>query len=324
MKKAPASMYSPEDLTPKTPKDARVQGMQPVIMDQTVREPATYTPFGHTGYMKFLSLQIVRAMGFKDIAITGQYYKDSYTPETQILEEMQRRNESMAGTIAMFAPGGEDRKAGIAAIKDFKIPNAFLDTTMKSSVRFADANFVTSVLEAVEELDGIFRKMGLPDKPWRDDTEINSRPGAGEVSLNLVDLMEFLDLQNDGSMSEEKRAQAEHAFATWKDNPVFRRRVVAILTEDGCEWNFRVKTKVSEVRYRNVQLEHGKRYRLSPLVSDAETWRKRIAEAEILTAQDEITIGDIYQHVRDLGFALMNANIRVNLDEKDGMRQWIV
>eukprot|EP00435_Cladocopium_sp_Y103_P076143 s33_g78.t1 len=73
--------------------------------------------------------------------------------------------------------------------------------------------------------------------------------------------------------------------------------------------------KVGEVRHQNY--EHHKKYRLSPLVSDAETWRRRIAEAEILTAKDAITIGDIYLHVRSLGFALMNANIRVNLDEKE-------
>ena len=40
-------------------------------MDQTVREPATNTPYGHTGPMKYLALQIVREMGYKDIAITG-------------------------------------------------------------------------------------------------------------------------------------------------------------------------------------------------------------------------------------------------------------
>eukprot|EP00435_Cladocopium_sp_Y103_P076075 s33_g75.t1 len=233
LQKAPVSAYSAEELTPETPYSKRLQRMQPVVMDQTVREPATYTPFGHTGYMKLLSLRIVRAMGFKDIAITGQYYKDSYTPETQILEEMEMHGEKMDGTIAMFGPSQEDRKAGVAAMKKFKIPNAFLDTTMKSSQRFADANFVTSVLEAVEEVDVLFKEMGLPDDPWRDDNDINRKPGSGEVSLNLVDLMEFLDLKNDGSMDQEKKAQAEEAFATWKRNPIFRRRVVAILTEEG-------------------------------------------------------------------------------------------
>eukprot|EP00435_Cladocopium_sp_Y103_P076163 s33_g79.t1 len=74
--------------------------------------------------------------------------------------------------------------------------------------------------------------MGLPDDPWRDDYDINMKPGSGEVSLNLVDLMEFLGLENDGSMNQAKKAQAEEAFATWTRNPIFRRRVVAILTEE--------------------------------------------------------------------------------------------
>lgn len=53
---------------------------RPVVMDHTVREPATTTPFGHTGYMKYLSLKIIQKMGLKSIAISGQYYGSSYTP----------------------------------------------------------------------------------------------------------------------------------------------------------------------------------------------------------------------------------------------------
>ena len=101
-------------------------------MDQTVREPATNTPFGHTGYMKLLTLQIVRRMGFKDIAITGQYYGSSYTPETQVLEWMRYKGEPMQGMVAMFGPG--EREAGIRAIRDFGIPNAFLDLTLKAGI----------------------------------------------------------------------------------------------------------------------------------------------------------------------------------------------
>ena len=52
----------------------------------------------------------------------------------------------MDGMIAMFSPGQADRTAGINAIREFKIPNAFLDLTMKASVRFAQSDFVQSVL----------------------------------------------------------------------------------------------------------------------------------------------------------------------------------
>ncbi|CAE7337773.1 GIP [Symbiodinium sp. CCMP2456] len=209
--------------------------LRPVIMDQTIREPATNTPFGHTGFMKYLTLQIIRRMGFNDIAITGQYYASSYTPETQILEWMKYNGDSMDGMVAMFGPG--DRVAGIHAIRNFDIPNAFLDLTLKASIRFKDANFVESVLEAVNELDRIFREMKLPEDPWRSDAEVNGGVGGkGEISLNLVDLMEFLDLQPGETLEEEKKPQqlrAEEAFARWKKSDAFRRRVVAILTEEG-------------------------------------------------------------------------------------------
>ena len=55
----------------------------------------------------------------------------------------------------------------------------------------------------------------------------------GEISLNLVDLMEFLELRTDGCMAASKQQQAEKAFAVWQEDPTFCRRVVAILTEEG-------------------------------------------------------------------------------------------
>jgi len=207
---------------------------RPVVMDHTVREPATTTPFGHTGYMKYLSLKIIQKMGLKSIAISGQYYGSSYTPETQILEWIREKDgmDSMDGMIVMFGPGKEDRKAGIQCIKDFQVPNAFLDLTMKSSARFRQANFVESVIEAVEELDKIFTEMGFPEEPWRDDKVVNKTFAKGEISLNLVDLMEFSELKVGGHLDPKKKEDAERAFRKWKECPAFRRRVVAILTEE--------------------------------------------------------------------------------------------
>ena len=103
-KKARAPKYSVEEMTP-APKDKRLRSLRPIVMDQSVREPATNTPYGHSGLMKYLTLKIVQAMGFKDIAITGLYYGNSYTPETQVLEELRDRGEAMDGMIAMFGPG---------------------------------------------------------------------------------------------------------------------------------------------------------------------------------------------------------------------------
>lgn len=43
-----------------------------------------------------------------------------------------------------------------------------------------------------QELDKIFKGMeGVPEDPWRADGKVNSTAAKGEVSLNLVDLMEF-------------------------------------------------------------------------------------------------------------------------------------
>ncbi|CAK9023794.1 unnamed protein product [Durusdinium trenchii] len=214
--------------------NSHLRQMRPVIMDHTVREPATTTPFGHTGYMKWLTLKIIQKMNIKDIAISGQYYGSSYTPETQILEWLHYKGESMDGMVVMFAPG--EREAGIKAIRDYQIPNAFLDLTLKASVRFAETNFATTVqtvLDAVKELDQIFSEMGLAHEPWRNDEEVNSKHGSGEISLNLVDLMEFLDLKTNGEMNSSNQKSLEDAFAKWKANKAFQRRVVAILTEEG-------------------------------------------------------------------------------------------
>ena len=227
--------------------DRKWRSLRPVVLDQSIREPATNTPFGHTGYMKYLTLRIIRKMKFNDIAITGQYYGEKYTPETQVLEwikymdqtkwERDRNGElvedPMRGLVAMFAPGEHDRKAGIQSIKDFKIPNAFLDLAFKASVRFKDADFVKSVIDAVEELDEIYSGWGWQAE-WRsEDAHINNKFARGEISINLVDLMEYLNLRGDGTMEKQKMEDVEKAFQTWKENEAFQRRVVAILVEEG-------------------------------------------------------------------------------------------
>ena len=222
-----ALTWEPHEMTSSEPYNPRIAKLNPVVMDHTVREPATNTPFGHTGYLKYLSLKIVQSMGMRDIAIAGLYYKDSYTAETQILEELQDRGESMDGLIVMFGPGKADRKAGIKAIKQFGVPNAFLDLTLEGSIRFAQEDFKTSVLDAVHELDEVLTVQLGKKEPYR------TQEDRGEISLNLVDLMEFLNLGTSGSMDSEKKRQVEETFAFWLKDEVFRRRVVAILTEEG-------------------------------------------------------------------------------------------
>ena len=104
---------------------------------------------------------------------------------------------------------------------------------LQASTRFKEVDFVEAVLEAVHELDKIFTDMGYAGDPWRPDEVVNRRGGVGEISLNLVDLMEFLNLQNNGHMDAMQRGIAEAAFKRWKDDAAFRKRVVGILTEEG-------------------------------------------------------------------------------------------
>ena len=143
----PRSMISESELIGLTAKVKNLRQTRPVVMDHTVREPATTTPFGHTGYMKYLCLQIVQKMDLRNIAISGQYYGSSYTPETQcdernhilsyirvvfvvfvlrrsaskawssqetqILEWMHLKKQPMDGMIIMFAPGKDDRDSNL-------------------------------------------------------------------------------------------------------------------------------------------------------------------------------------------------------------------
>ncbi|CAE7229398.1 PRY3 [Symbiodinium sp. CCMP2456] len=384
----------------------------------------------------------------------------------------------MDGMIVMFAPGKGDREAGIKAIKDFGIPNAFLDLTMKASVRFKQSDFVSSLLDTVEILDEIYTTdMGFDPNPWRTEEKINCDPGKGEISVNLVDLMEFLDLKPDGTMDDKKMKEAEDAFRTWKESDAFRRRVVGILTEEGrgvanykdygalsrwlrkhfpqdeeyrvlvhahggdgntqdaasveavlegangvwaavipqaaqsghnssmvfldnmlqmgnghvlddfwlhqaaqcarhiyslnfnsyaipddCPiWGARVDqllhtafstvsgeewrqrrckyydiwgddaraqigrmTKSTDLQHKVAMLRslsRGGNYRISPLVSDVETWRKRIVELGAAVVGPRGRAGDHVKEVRDLGFALMNAGIRANMNEAATLKQ---
>jgi len=71
-------------------------------------------------------------------------------------------------------------------------------------------------------------------EPWRDDATLWETPGEGEITVNLVDMMEFLHQKPGGAaMDAEKERRAVDIFNRWKQNPAFRRRVVGILTEEG-------------------------------------------------------------------------------------------
>ena len=76
--------------------------------------------------------------------------------------------------------------------------------------------------------------------------------------------------------------------------------------------NSKHRLEVNELRAKEKQTEGD--YRISPLVSDLDTWTMRISETRILGPR-EIS-GEISEEVRTVGFALMNAGLRVNLDAR--------
>lgn len=65
----------------------------------------------------------------------------------------------------------------------------------------------------------------------------------------------------------------------------------------------------------------GGKYRISPLVSDVETWRQRVAELGAAVIGRKGRAGDHIKEVRDLAFALMNAGIRANMNEEKTLKQ---
>ena len=74
--------------------------------------------------------------------------------------------------------------------------------------------------------------------------------------------------------------------------------------------NSKHRREVNELRSK--EKETAGHYRTSPLVSDLDTWTMRISETRILGPR-EIS-ANISEEVRALGFALMIAGLRVNLD----------
>ena len=84
-----------------------------------------------------------------------------------------------------------------------------------------------------------------------------------------------------------------------------------------------------EVQQHRVALDRRSaegQYRIAPLVSDTQTWTNRIdelnANRDLLTSQErERLLGEFTNDIRALGFALMNANIRANLNEKTTLKK---
>ena len=45
--------------------------MAPMVMDHSVREPATNTRYGHTAWVKYYLFKLAKLLGFRNLAISG-------------------------------------------------------------------------------------------------------------------------------------------------------------------------------------------------------------------------------------------------------------
>ena len=80
-------------------------------------------------------------------------------------------------------------------------------------------------------------------------------------------------------------------------------------------------TPAKEVQRELVKEKHACKYRVSPLVSDINTWYNRVQELQLLTKHDRAE--DIVPKVRTLAFAFMNANIRANFTSEMILKEMI-
>lgn len=188
----------------------RLAEVQPVVMDHTIREPATNTPLGHSAELKYLAWKLVRNIGSRNIALSGLYYGDMYTVEEQFLHLLYKKEgeKGMEGGFVMCGPGRDDRKVAMRLIRECKVPNLFLDVTTEPSVRF-DARSISEVgdeiLDALKEADGLFTHLGYPKPTIAGRGFEGQEAPMGQVYVNFVDLMECVDLQSTGDWSSSDR-----------------------------------------------------------------------------------------------------------------------
>ena len=81
------------------------------------------------------------------------------------------------------------------------------------------------VLSAIHEADQHLRQR-VHRNSWHE-------PASGEVYINFVDLMEFLNLAHDGGVDHDARSALEQLFKGLKGDDAFQKRVTAILFEEG-------------------------------------------------------------------------------------------
>ncbi|GLS03810.1 hypothetical protein GCM10007860_09550 [Chitiniphilus shinanonensis] len=116
-------------------KTAFLQGIDPVLLDLSLREPAVGIPMGHTVENKYQLLQLAREMGFNDILL-GTF--DVSLPEVPQVDDVFAQQLKASGadltgcfafaTIGTFKPDGEFQPdLSMTKLVAYGIPNTILD-----------------------------------------------------------------------------------------------------------------------------------------------------------------------------------------------------
>ncbi|CEM29705.1 unnamed protein product [Vitrella brassicaformis CCMP3155] len=178
--------------------DERLRVVKPLdIIDHSIPESATTTPYGHTPDVKIRIFRKMRAFGFRDVAVVGHYYGSMPRVEDRFVELLRAEEPRMSGCWFMLGTGDDE---ALSRLEASGIPNVMLDYT------FADARTGSSSLDSLKTTIGriheYFRKLDREavlaadnnGMPHLDDVAGQSghqRLKRNHLYINFVDLLDF-------------------------------------------------------------------------------------------------------------------------------------
>jgi hypothetical protein len=164
--------------------EARLQAIDPVILDLSIREPAVGVPCGHTVDNKFALLQLAREVGLGDLVL-GTF--DVSLPEVPqvddlFVQEMRARGMDFTGTFA-FATIGKLQGGqfvpdiSLKKLVDYGIPNTIVDVDISRAYVAPDpAARLAFAQRLVASIDWMITHMK------------GDRGGAPRIYINYQDL----------------------------------------------------------------------------------------------------------------------------------------
>ena len=157
------------------------------IFDVSVREPATTTVYGQTTRSLLRNYELVRRFGLSRTLVAAFSYGDRYTVQDQLVEELRRAGDDLAGCYASFTIG--DHRAALAKIERHAVPNVFVDFFVGDEDGAVDGARARRLAGDLLATLGDLRSM-LPAA----SVGANGRP-VGEIFVNFGDYFEQRDRQ---------------------------------------------------------------------------------------------------------------------------------